>query len=281
MHAQRSWLRPLGPAHVREGFRHRPLRSSPLTSEYRHARAALPSEVRSLCWRLLSFEGIQTVRWHRTRTSSRFALALSAMLVAPFLEQIWSVGEAAHHAVDVSLSDGLQNNTAKLVFQKLDLSAGGDPVFAAEFRRNHELALRGECSTCLFHNLHITTSTTYTIGELRHAGNNGTSRQSRTPSKTARCGAPDRFRDHSPSQPTLLSISLTPRSSRNILFTGRIGSSPASCSFAMRSYRTTSTAALRLRQWYAGIYTNLWQWRRMTGGTVPSSAPKTYTGFTG
>src|SRR5439155_12874466 len=119
------------------------------------------------------------------------------------------------------------------------------------------------------------------LGGRRHSGNNGTSRQSRTPSKTARCGAPDRFRDHSPSQPTLLSISLTPRSSRNILLTGRIGSSPASCSFAMRSYRTTSTAALRLRQWYAGIYTNLWQWRRMTGGTVPSSAPKTYTGFTG
>src|SRR5205807_7623766 len=163
MHAQRSWLRPLGPAHVREGFRHRPLRSSPLTSEYRHAHAAPPSEVRSLCWRLLSFEGIQTVRWHRTHTSSRFALALLAMLVAPFLEQIWSVGEAAHHAVYVGLSDGLQNNAAKLVFQKLDLSAGGDPVFAAQFRRNHKLALRGKCSTYLFHDLHITTSKAYTI----------------------------------------------------------------------------------------------------------------------
>src|SRR5439155_2415496 len=54
------------------------------------------------------------------------------------------------------------------------------------------------------------------LGGRRHSGNSGTSRQSRTASKTARCGAPDRFRDHSPSQPTLLSISLTPRSSRNI-----------------------------------------------------------------
>src|SRR5205809_7804334 len=99
MHAQRSWLRPLGPAHVREGFRHRPLRSSPLTSEYRHARAAPPSEVRSLCWRLLSFEGIQTVRSHRTRTSSRFGLALSALLVVSFFEQICSVVEEAHTAV--------------------------------------------------------------------------------------------------------------------------------------------------------------------------------------
>src|SRR5438552_18775146 len=128
MHAQRSWLPPLGPAHVREGFRHRPLRSSPLTSEYRHARAALPSEVRSLCWRLLSFEGIQTVRWHRIHMSSRLALALLAMLVAPFLEQIGSVGEAAHHAVDVVLSDGLQDNAGKLVFEILDLSTCSDPV---------------------------------------------------------------------------------------------------------------------------------------------------------
>src|SRR5438874_2764764 len=161
MHAQRSWLRPLGPAHVREGFRHRALRNSPLTSEYRHAHAAPPSEVRSLCWRLLSFEGIQTVRWHRTHTSSRFALALLAMLVAPFLEQIGSVGEAAHHAVYVGLSDGLQDNAAKLVFQKLDLSAGGDPVFAAQFRRNHKLALRGECSTRFFHDLHTITCKTH------------------------------------------------------------------------------------------------------------------------
>src|SRR5213593_3300640 len=141
MHAQRSWLRPLGPAHVREGFRHRPLRSSPLTSEYRHARAALPSEVRSLCWRLLSFEGIQTVRLHRTHTSSRFALALLAMLVAPFPEQLVSVGEADHHPRDVLLSDRLQDNAAKLVFQKLGLSTGGDSVVSAQFRRNHTLAI--------------------------------------------------------------------------------------------------------------------------------------------
>src|SRR5947208_14629947 len=113
MHAQRTWLRPLGPAHVREGFRHRPLRSSPLTSEYRHARAALPSEVRSLCWRLLSFEGIKTVRLRRTHTSSRFALVLLAMLVATFLEQISSVVEAAHQAVEVGLSNGLQDVATK------------------------------------------------------------------------------------------------------------------------------------------------------------------------
>src|SRR5437867_9926227 len=112
MHAQRSWLRPLGPAHVREGFRHRPLRSSPLTSEYRHARAALPSEVRSLCWRLLSFEGIQTVRLHRTHTSSRFALALLAMLVAPFLEQLGPLGEAAHSVIGGVVSLAVDVKTA-------------------------------------------------------------------------------------------------------------------------------------------------------------------------
>src|SRR5207244_11130757 len=109
MHAQRSWLRPLGPAHVREGFRHRPLRNSPLTSEYRHAHAARPSEVRSLCWRLLSFEGIQTVRWHRTRTSSRFAFAILAMLVVPYIAQIWYVGVAANHLDSEPLCNGLHH----------------------------------------------------------------------------------------------------------------------------------------------------------------------------
>ena len=69
------------------------------------------------------------------------------MLVAPFLEQIWSVGEAAHHPVYVGLSDGLQNNAAKLVFQKLDLGASFNPVFATEFGWNHKLALRCKCCT--------------------------------------------------------------------------------------------------------------------------------------
>src|SRR5207247_7831894 len=87
------------------------------------------------------------------------------MLVAPFLEQIGSVGEAALHAVDVVLSDGLQDNAAKLVFQKLDLGASGDPVFAAQFRRNHKLALRGECSTCIFHDLHNITCMIYFMGD--------------------------------------------------------------------------------------------------------------------
>ena len=105
------------------------------------------------------------MRLHRTHTSSRFALALLAMLVAPFLEQIGSVGEAAHQAVDVVLSDGLQDNAAKLVFQKLDLGASGDPVFATQFRRNHKLALRGKCSTYLFHGLHIIISKAYTMGD--------------------------------------------------------------------------------------------------------------------
>src|SRR5207244_9436953 len=105
MHAQRSWLRPLGPAHVREGFRHRPLRSSPLTSEYRHAHAAPPSEVRSLCWRLLSFGGIQTVRLLRTHRSYGSAFAFLPLFFPHFLNQTCPAGEQPNHAPIVAPVD--------------------------------------------------------------------------------------------------------------------------------------------------------------------------------
>src|SRR5712692_8060098 len=76
------------------------------------------------------------------------------MLVFPLRQQIWPVGEAAHDAVHVVLRDGLQDNTAKLVFEKLHLGAGFNPMFAAKFGWNHKLALGCKRTTYFFHDLH-------------------------------------------------------------------------------------------------------------------------------
>ena len=84
-----------------------------------------------------------------------------AMLLLPLREQIRPAGQAAHYTVDVVLGNGLKDNAAKLVFEELDLSASRDPVFAAKFRRNHQLALGGKSSTYLSYSLHISISKTY------------------------------------------------------------------------------------------------------------------------
>src|ERR1700694_611085 len=76
------------------------------------------------------------------------------MLVCPPDQEIWPVGETAHHSVDVVLSYGLQDDAAELVFEKFDLGAGLNPVLAPEFGRDHKLALRSKCSTHILHGLH-------------------------------------------------------------------------------------------------------------------------------
>jgi hypothetical protein len=101
----------------------------------------------------------KTVRRHRTHTSSRFALALLAMLVLPLRKQIRSIGEAAHHPVDAGISDGLQNDTAKLVFQKLDL-----PAAIPCLRRSSA----GTTSWPFEVNVARSSSMTYTLLQVRH-----------------------------------------------------------------------------------------------------------------
>src|ERR1700730_14823992 len=83
------------------------------------------------------------------------------MLVFRPGQEIWPVGETAHHSVDVVLGYGLQDDTAELVFEKFDLGAGLDPVLATEFGRDHKLALRSKCSTHIIHGLHCTRCKTH------------------------------------------------------------------------------------------------------------------------
>jgi hypothetical protein len=63
-----------------------------------------------------------------------FAFAFLAMLDLPLRQQIGPIGKAAHDAIHMGLRDRLQNNPAKLIFQKFNFGAGFDPVLSTEFR---------------------------------------------------------------------------------------------------------------------------------------------------
>jgi hypothetical protein len=88
-----------------------------------------------------------------------------AMLVSPLRKQIRSIGEAAHHPVDAGISDGLQNDTAKLVFQKLDL-----PAAIPCLRRSSA----GTTSWPFEVNVARSPSMTYTLLQVRHRRGVGT-----------------------------------------------------------------------------------------------------------
>ena len=76
-------------------------------------------------------------------------LIFFAMLHLPIRQQIGPVSQAAHYAIDVLLSYGLQNDTSKLVLQELNPGTGLDSMFSSKLRRNYKLALGRECGTQL------------------------------------------------------------------------------------------------------------------------------------
>jgi len=80
------------------------------------------------------------------------------MLDFPLRQQVGPIGEAAHDAIDVGFRDRLESNPAKLIFQKPDLGARFNPVPAAEFCRDHQLAFGGECCNQVFDGLDRITS---------------------------------------------------------------------------------------------------------------------------
>src|SRR5208283_1344544 len=142
-------------AHAREAQRRTPLRSSPPTSGFQRDPVSRPSVAHSPCGPRASPAKTKIARWHRTRSSSLLALAFPAVFLFPVGQQIGPVRETAHHAVNVIAGDGLENNAAKLVFQKLDPGARFNPVFAPEPGWYHKLALGCKRPTHFLHGLHL------------------------------------------------------------------------------------------------------------------------------
>ena len=64
------------------------------------------------------------------------------MFLFPVRQQILAADQTAHYPIDVVLGDGLQDDTAELVRQDLDLDTGLNLMLTAKRGRNHRLALR-------------------------------------------------------------------------------------------------------------------------------------------
>lgn len=80
--------------------------------------------------------------------------ALFAMFLFPESKKIRAIRQESPYTVDVILGDGLQDDTAEVIFRNMHLRASLNPVFAAKLRWDHKLALRSECRTKLIHALH-------------------------------------------------------------------------------------------------------------------------------
>src|SRR5208337_4853250 len=106
-----------------------------------------PSVAHSPCAPRASAAERQTACWHRRHRFSPFTLAFLTVFLFPVGEQIGALSQAAHDAVHVGLGDGLKDDAAKLVFEKLDAGAGRNPMLAPEFRRYYKLAFGGKRST--------------------------------------------------------------------------------------------------------------------------------------
>lgn len=63
------------------------------------------------------------------------------MVFLPLPQQVWAPRKTAHYAVDVILSDRLQDDPTELVFEESYFGSSFDPVFATEFNRHHQLSL--------------------------------------------------------------------------------------------------------------------------------------------
>src|SRR5437868_9203912 len=85
---------------------------------------------------------------------SFIALAFFPVLPLPIGKQVWTIAQTSHDPVNVLLGDRLENNAAKVIFQKPYSRAGLNAVLAPQLCWNHKLALRGECSSWLSHVLH-------------------------------------------------------------------------------------------------------------------------------
>src|SRR5271157_5783453 len=164
MAAPRSWSHVPDPAHAHEALRHTPLQSSPPTSGFQHVPGSRPSATHSPCGPRASPAGTKIAHWHRTRSFSLLAFAFLTVFLFPVGQQIGPLRETAHHAVNVISGDGLKDNAAKLIFQKLDLGASFNPVLAPQPGWHHKLALGRKCPTHFLHGLHFIMSKTY-LGE--------------------------------------------------------------------------------------------------------------------
>jgi hypothetical protein len=58
----------------------------------------------------------------------------------PLGQQVRSVFEAPHHAVDILLGDWLKDNAAELILKESNLRTRLDAVLPPQFCRNHKLA---------------------------------------------------------------------------------------------------------------------------------------------
>src|SRR5208282_2794897 len=93
----------------------------------------------------------QIARWHRARMFSFIVLAFFAMFLFPAGQQVRPVRQKSHDAINVLFGDGLQDDAAELVLQKLNPGAGFDLMLAAKRSWNHKLALGCERRTYVFH----------------------------------------------------------------------------------------------------------------------------------
>lgn len=77
--------------------------------------------------------------------------ALFAMFLFPESKKIRAICQESPYTVDVILGDGLQDDTAEMVFRNMDLRTSFNLVFTTEFRRNYKLSLRRKCRTEILH----------------------------------------------------------------------------------------------------------------------------------
>src|SRR5271157_417911 len=141
MAAPRSWSQVPDRARAREAPRRTPLRSSPPTSGFQHVPGSRPSATHSPCGPRASPAGTKIAHWHRTRSFSLLAFAFLTVFLFPVGQQVGTLCETAHHAVNIISGDGLEDNAAKLIFQKPDLGASFNPVLAPQPGWHHKLAL--------------------------------------------------------------------------------------------------------------------------------------------
>jgi hypothetical protein len=68
-------------------------------------------------------------------------LTLSAVFLHPLGDQVRAALQTSSDTVNIFFGNRLQDDAPVLIFEKLDLRAGFDPMLATEFRRHNKLAL--------------------------------------------------------------------------------------------------------------------------------------------
>src|SRR5208337_3019682 len=89
----------------------------------------------------LEAPGLSRRKANNALASSTYVFIYRACLPRDVPFPRWPKGPArlpgTPDAIDILLGDGLQDDTAELVFQKLNLRTRFDLMFAAKLRRNH------------------------------------------------------------------------------------------------------------------------------------------------